>query len=95
LPCTGDYPITISFGAHTVTIPYTALAVQDQTTTTGDGSVVCLSAAMYPTGGTAAISVSQLGRERQAKETITLQGTNIPLSCQLKLARNGCLEMHS
>ncbi|KAF9135939.1 hypothetical protein BGW39_009913 [Mortierella sp. 14UC] len=61
LPCTGNYPITITFGTRKVTIPYTALAVQDQTATTDDGSLVCLSAAMYPTGETAVISNWLLG----------------------------------
>ncbi|KAF9912358.1 hypothetical protein EC991_011050 [Linnemannia zychae] len=61
LPCTGDFPITITFGTRKVTIPYTSLAVQDQTATTDDGSLVCLSAAMYPTGETAVISDWLLG----------------------------------
>lgn len=61
LPCTGNYPITITFGTRQVTIPYSALAVQDQTATTNDGSTVCLSAAMYPTGDTATISDWLLG----------------------------------
>ncbi|KAF9156942.1 hypothetical protein BG015_010107 [Linnemannia schmuckeri] len=61
LPCKGNYPITITFGTRQVTIPYTALAVQDQTATTDDGTTVCLSAAMYPTGETATISNWLLG----------------------------------
>ncbi|KAG9069844.1 hypothetical protein KI688_009169 [Linnemannia hyalina] len=43
------------------TIPYTALAVQDQTATTDTGATVCLSAAMYPTGDTATIADWLLG----------------------------------
>ncbi|KAG0274779.1 hypothetical protein BGZ95_009472 [Linnemannia exigua] len=61
LPCTGNYSITITFGARNVVIPYTALAVQDQTARADDGSLVCLSAAMYPTGDTATISDWLLG----------------------------------
>ncbi|KAF9088643.1 hypothetical protein BGX29_000168 [Mortierella sp. GBA35] len=61
LPCSGNYPITITLGAHQVTIPYTSLAVQDQTAHTDDGQTVCLSAAMYPTGETAVIKDWLLG----------------------------------
>ncbi|KAK3830526.1 MAG: aspartic peptidase domain-containing protein [Linnemannia elongata] len=61
LPCKGNYPITITFGTRQITIPYSSLAVQDQTATTNDGSTVCLSAAMYPTGDTASISDWLLG----------------------------------
>ncbi|KAF9136879.1 hypothetical protein BGX30_010743 [Mortierella sp. GBA39] len=61
LPCHGDYPITITFGTRQFTIPYTALAVQDQTATTPTGETVCLSAAMYPTGDTATIADWLLG----------------------------------
>ncbi|KAG0380102.1 hypothetical protein BGX24_010132 [Mortierella sp. AD032] len=61
LPCTGNYSITITFGTRNVTIPYTALAVQDQTARADDGSLMCLSAAMYPTGDTATISDWLLG----------------------------------
>ncbi|KAF9547497.1 hypothetical protein EC957_008334 [Mortierella hygrophila] len=61
LPCKGNYPIKITFGTRQYTIPYTALAVQDQTATTDTGETVCLSAAMYPTGETASISDWLLG----------------------------------
>ncbi|KAF9935340.1 hypothetical protein FBU30_003130 [Linnemannia zychae] len=61
LPCQGDYPITITFGGRKITIPYTALAVQNQAAQTNDGATVCLSAAMYPTGDTAPVSDWLLG----------------------------------
>ncbi|KAG0298754.1 hypothetical protein BGZ96_007629 [Linnemannia gamsii] len=61
LPCKGNYPITISFGTLKVTIPYSSLVVQEQTARTDNGTVVCLSAAMYPTGDTATISNWLLG----------------------------------
>ncbi|KAG0322562.1 hypothetical protein BGZ97_005806 [Linnemannia gamsii] len=61
LPCSGNYSITIIFGSRQVKIPYTSLAVQDQTARTDNGTIVCLSAAMYPTGGIATISNWLLG----------------------------------
>ncbi|KAF8926552.1 hypothetical protein BGZ47_002662, partial [Haplosporangium gracile] len=77
LPCKGNYPITITFGTRQVKIPYTALAVQDQTATTDDGTTVCLSAAMYPIGDTATISNWLLG-DAFLKNVYTVFDFSIP-----------------
>ncbi|KAG0006647.1 hypothetical protein BGZ65_005611 [Modicella reniformis] len=49
LPCSGNTPVTITFGAFTGDIPYTSLAMQSTRQKTSQGDY-CLSAAMFPTG---------------------------------------------
>ncbi|KAF9199640.1 hypothetical protein BGZ49_010225, partial [Haplosporangium sp. Z 27] len=54
LPCSGNTPISITFGTFTITIPYTSLAIQAARINTAQG-VLCQSAAMFPAGSTASI----------------------------------------
>ncbi|KAF9434555.1 hypothetical protein BGZ76_007815 [Entomortierella beljakovae] len=58
LPCSGNTPVSITFGEFTINIPYKSLAMQTQTTTDGK---YCLSAAMFPFGDIATIDQWLIG----------------------------------
>ncbi|KAF9901647.1 hypothetical protein EC991_005834 [Linnemannia zychae] len=60
MPCSGDTEITMTFGAITVKIPYTHLALQSARSKTQQGDY-CLSAVMFPTGQTAVIQEWLIG----------------------------------
>ncbi|KAF9898208.1 hypothetical protein BX616_004337, partial [Lobosporangium transversale] len=60
LPCSGDAPITITFGNFKAEIPYTSLAMQSTRQRTSQG-YYCTSAAMFPTGETATIDEWLIG----------------------------------
>ncbi|KAF9897431.1 hypothetical protein BX616_005619, partial [Lobosporangium transversale] len=54
IPCSGNTPVTLTFGSFTADIPYSSLAMQSTRQMTSQGEY-CLSAAMFPTGTTAVI----------------------------------------
>ncbi|KAF9109730.1 hypothetical protein BGX27_007264 [Mortierella sp. AM989] len=60
LPCSGNTPISITFGTFTINIPYTSLAIQQAVVETTTGNY-CLSAAMFPTGSMAVIDQWLIG----------------------------------
>ncbi|KAG0213485.1 hypothetical protein BGX28_004340 [Mortierella sp. GBA30] len=60
IPCSGNTPISMTFGSFTANIPYTDLAMQSSRQSTSRGDY-CLSAAMFPTGQTAVIQEWLIG----------------------------------
>ncbi|KAG0263184.1 hypothetical protein BG011_009187 [Mortierella polycephala] len=50
IPCSGNTPITITFGGFTAKIPHQVLAMQRVRGISNTGVDYCLSAAMFPTG---------------------------------------------
>ncbi|KAF9358869.1 hypothetical protein BGX26_000733 [Mortierella sp. AD094] len=60
LPCSGNTPISITFGTFTINIPYTSLAIQSTAVKTTSGTF-CQSAAMFPSGSTASVQEWLIG----------------------------------
>ncbi|KAG0350560.1 hypothetical protein BGZ54_003749, partial [Gamsiella multidivaricata] len=60
LPCSGNASISLTFGTFTANIPYTSFAMQTTKMSTTQGDY-CVSAAMFPTGSTVAITEWLIG----------------------------------
>lgn len=60
LPCSGNTVVSITFGGFTGNIPYTSMAMQ-KARLKANGVDYCLSAAMFPTGGTLTIDEWLIG----------------------------------